>query len=74
MLQAIRNCFNQGFFMVALPLFAQGKGAEGTTQKTKSATGEAFGDLVGAWWLWAGIIAILGLLGLLYYLRNKSDD
>jgi len=71
MRQPIGNLFFSGLFMVAL--FAQDKAA-GTTQKSRSAAGEAFGDLVGAWWLWAGIIAILGLLGLLYYLRNKSDD
>jgi len=34
----------------------------------------AFRELISAWWLWAGIIVILGLLGLLYYLRNKTDD
>ncbi|MBL8794320.1 MAG: hypothetical protein JNM56_10480 [Planctomycetia bacterium] len=70
-----RNWLHQGGFAV-LPLFAQAKG-KGTgkflgTQREES----MIGDLIGAWWIWAGVIVLVGLIGLLVYVRNKapSDD
>jgi hypothetical protein len=31
-------------------------------------------DLFGEWWLWVGLLAILGLVGVLIVLRNKRPD
>jgi hypothetical protein len=79
MLQALRRFWTGILWLLLVPLFAlaqeptfKGSGYKGGG--TTSATGEAFKDLMGAWWLWLGIILILGLLGLLFYLRNKTDD
>jgi hypothetical protein len=80
MLQALRRFWTGMFLLLLVPLAAlaqEEKQPKGTAFKgggPTSATGEAFKDLMGAWWLWLGIILILGLLGLLFYLRNKTED
>jgi LPXTG-motif cell wall-anchored protein len=77
MLQALRNLWvGVIVFLTPLALYAQAE-PKNTAYKgegPRSSTGEAFKDLMSAWWLWAGIIIILGLVGLLFYLRNKTDD
>lgn len=76
MRQAVRTFWHSILVFLLLPLAAaaQETKAEKTTQQLPSTGSQIFSDLVGAWWLWLGIIAILGLLGLLFYLRNKTDD
>lgn len=79
MRQAVRNLVTSVCVLMMLPLFAMAqegkpKPSSLVDQPSQSTTGAAFKDLAQTWWLWAGIIAILGLLGLLYYLRNKTDD
>ncbi len=32
------------------------------------------GDVLGAWWFWAGIVAIGALVGLLFYVRKQGED
>ncbi len=55
--------------------FAQNDKAPVVRTEAKSGpVGAVIKDLATTWWLWAGIIVILGLLGLLFYLRNKTDD
>jgi len=78
MLQALRNLW-VGVIVLLTPLALyaqenQPKNASYKGEGPRSSTGEAFKDLAAAWWLWAGIILILGLVGLLFYLRNKTDD
>lgn len=34
----------------------------------------AFGELLTTWWIWAGIIALLALGGLLFYVRNQREE
>lgn len=69
----LRNWLHQGCFAVALPLFAQAK-ASRNTQAKESEVGAMFGDLIATWWIWAGLIALIGLIGLLVYVRNKAPD
>jgi len=75
MRQAVRNILSLVFcLLLAVPVLAQDKKAGGPTGPAPSAAKEAFMDLVTTWWLWVGIIAILALLGVLYYVRNKQDE
>jgi hypothetical protein len=77
MRQAIRAVICSLFLLLLVPLAVQAQDTVPkslTTQQAPSTTGSVFKELVSAWWLWAGIIVILGLLGLLYYLRNKTED
>jgi hypothetical protein len=64
-------------FLMPLALYAQQAEPKNTAYKgegPQSTAGSVFKDLMSAWWLWAGIIIILGLVGLLFYLRNKTED
>jgi hypothetical protein len=69
----LRNWLHQGCFAMALPLFAQAK-ASRNTQAKGSPAGEMFSDLVGTWWIWAGLVVLIGLIGLLVYVRNKAPE
>jgi len=53
---------------------ATGQKPPTATQTLGSPTGEAIKELLKEWWLWVGLVAIIGLGGLLLYVRNKSDD
>jgi LPXTG-motif cell wall-anchored protein len=62
--------------LLLMPLLVQAQDktpSSFTTQKT-TATGEIVGDLAGTWWVWAGIIGILCMLGLLFFLRKRTAD
>jgi hypothetical protein len=45
-----------------------------------SATGEqsqfgaVVGDLAGTWWLWLLLIALVALIGVLFYVRNQKEE
>jgi hypothetical protein len=58
--------------LAVLPLFAQQKPP--LTSAASSTTGGVVSELAKQWWLWTGIILLLGLVGLLFYLRNRTDD
>jgi len=32
------------------------------------------GDLFSAWWFWAGVVAILALVGVLIFLRTRRPE
>ena len=68
--------FNSVLLLLMLPVLAQGQEKITRTKETgkSSPTGAAIKALLSEWWLWTGIIVILGLIGLLFYLRNKTDD
>jgi hypothetical protein len=70
----LRNWLHQGCFAVMLPLFAQAKTEKRNTQPQGSKAGEMFSDLIGTWWIWAGLILLIGLIGLLVYVRNKAPE
>jgi hypothetical protein len=69
------NWLHQGCFALALPLFAQADKSKGKFVQPPQDTGtSAFGELLKEWWLWTGIVILLGLVGLLLYLRNRSAE
>jgi hypothetical protein len=76
MLQRLRSLWVAVFlFLTPLALYAQEpKNTAYKGENPRSGAGEAFTDLMKTWWLWVGILAIVGLLGVLFYLRNKTDD
>jgi len=58
--------------LAVLPLFAQLKST--LTSSPSSTTGGIISELAKQWWLWTGIVLLLGLVGVLLYLRNRTDD
>ncbi|MBL8794319.1 MAG: hypothetical protein JNM56_10475 [Planctomycetia bacterium] len=71
----LRHWLHQGCFALTLPLFAQEGKAKGKfVAAPDSGPTSAFGELLKEWWLWTGIVVLLGLVGLLFYLRNRSED
>ena len=70
----LRNWLHQGCFAVMLPLFAQAKTPIRNTQPQGSKAGEMFSDLIGTWWIWVGLVLLIGLIGVLVYVRNKAPD
>lgn len=63
------------FFLLLMPVYALAQEKQTRqTQATQGAGGAMIRELLSTWWLWLGIIVILGLVGLLFYLRNKGDD
>jgi hypothetical protein len=72
MRQAVRDLFNHSSCLLAgLPLIAQEK-AKATGLESEG--GGAFKALLGEWWLWGGIVLVVVLFGVLYYVRNKQDE
>ena len=59
--------------LLLVPVAAEAQSSQRTT-KAESGFGAIIKDLATTWWLWLGILVILGLVGYLLYLRNKSDD
>jgi hypothetical protein len=45
-----------------------------TTQPNASSTGSAVGEVAGTWWVWLGVVAIIGMLGFLIYLRKQPAE
>ena len=61
--------------LLLLPVYALAQEkATRSTQATTGAAGSVIRELASAWWLWAGIIVILGLIGLLFYLTKPMID
>jgi LPXTG-motif cell wall-anchored protein len=63
--------------LLLLPLFVQAQNKPAPTSFTSqrtTTTGEVVGELTGTWWVWLGVVAILGMVGLLFYLRKKTAD
>jgi hypothetical protein len=73
MRQAFRDLFNHGYcLLAAVPLFAQETRPRATNLEGE--TSGAFKELIKEWWLWGGIVLVLVLVGVLYYVRNKQEE
>jgi LPXTG-motif cell wall-anchored protein len=76
----VRNWFCFVFcLLITAPLLAQEVGlkkenATITTQARPSEFKEGLKELATTWWLWGGIVAIVGLVGLLMYLKKKQEE
>ncbi len=67
--------------LMALPVLAQdGDVVPKDTKNISSQPAPSGGVMAGIkelfkeWWLWGGIVAIIGLLGLLFYLRKQQEE
>jgi hypothetical protein len=70
------RALNSGFFAFPV-LFAQATANDKTgrsTQPTQSENFAAFSEVMSQWWLWLGIVALIALVGVLIYLRNKPEE
>jgi len=69
--EAIRYLTQQGSLVFG-PVFAQPPTS--SSSSSPSFIGEAVRELMGTWWLWVLILALLVLIGVLIYMRNRPED
>jgi len=75
MCEALRKLFPSLLSVLLLPLVVHAQARPSfTTQKGASSAGEAAGEVFGTWWVWLGVVAIIGMLSFLFYLRKKDAD
>jgi hypothetical protein len=73
MRQALDGLFNHSCcLLAALPLLAQAEKKGPTGQENPS--GGAFKELFAEWWIWAGLVAVVVLLGVLYKVRKNQEE
>jgi hypothetical protein len=74
---ALSKAINSGCFSFAL--FAQAADRPtpstlGTAAQKQSEGAAAFMELATTWWIWLGLIVLIGLIGVLVYLRSRPDE